>query len=139
MAKKVEKVMYMSDVKKADKEKPKAFIWKGKELKSMGETMAAAIACKTRAEAKTFMKFYREVTPHADDNIGYMSGYYDTQTAVRILDWFEVEHPVFGKRTDVPAEEAFKAGQELAQGIKKSHKQPPKGKSSVRSTAKPNK
>jgi hypothetical protein len=52
----------------------------------------------------------------AASNIGYVTGYYDDEVARR---WFdavpEVTHPIFGRRRDVTAEEAFEAGMKLAE------------------------
>jgi hypothetical protein len=72
-------------------------IWKGKELKTIGDLMDHGISkCTTREEAQEFMRQYRAETPHADSNIGYLSGYYSPEEGARIRDWFGVKHPVLG-------------------------------------------
>lgn len=50
-------------------------------------------------------------------NIGYWTGYYDRKTAARVMALFNCEHPVFGRRTDVSAEEAFAKGRIMGEII----------------------
>ena len=72
-------------------------IWKGKELKTIGDLMDHGInKCDNAEEAQEFMRQYRVANEHADSNIGYVSGYYSREEALRIRDWFGVKHPVFG-------------------------------------------
>lgn len=84
--------------------------WKGKELKTIGDLMDNGIdKCNTVEEAQEFMQKYRDENTHADENIGYLSGYYSTEKMQRIQQWFGVQHPIFG--TSIPASnEAIKAG-----------------------------
>lgn len=92
-----------------------AMIWKGRELRTIGELMTGGIdQCATPDEAQAFMAAYRSVNPHADVNIGYLSGYYSQSEARRIREWFGVTHPIFG-HTEPSAEQAFEAGRWLAQ------------------------
>lgn len=84
---------------------------------TIGEILDQVTAIRTRAGAREFMAAYVAENPHARENVGYLAGYCDAETARRIWDWFECAHPVFGTR--VPSEEeAFRAGQELAAGGK---------------------
>jgi hypothetical protein len=49
-------------------------------------------------------------------NVGFFSGYYDSATAKRVLDWLGATHPIFGTAHadgTLTGEEAFKAGLEL--------------------------
>ena len=90
-------------------------VWKGEDLVTIGDLMAKGIdCCETREEAQEFMRLYRQDSPHADVNIGYLSGYYGATEMRRIQDWFGVEHPVFGLRQPTP-EEAFEAGRQLGE------------------------
>lgn len=93
------------------------FIWQGKELKSMGEIMDAAKACKTKAEALAFKDEYRKITPHADANIGFGTGYENRDEAKRLKELFEVEHPIF-KKADPTPEQAFHIGFRRGQEMK---------------------
>lgn len=86
--------------------------WKNRELKTIFDLMTHGInECENKVEALEFMSLYRKECPAAADvNIGYLSGYYSPQEAQRIMDWFEVSHPVFGRGT--PSNE-----EALAKGI----------------------
>ncbi len=86
-----------------------ALIWKGKELKTMGEVCDAVTAVSSKLEALEFMDAYRKISPHADANIGFASGFFDSATMEKVQDWFEVSHPVFG-RGPVGGEVAFAKG-----------------------------
>ena len=87
--------------------------WNGQQLNTVGELCDAVCAVKTREEAQRFMAAYRAENIHASENVGYLAGYYDSETAKRIWDWFECAHPIFG--THIPTtDEAFDAGQRLA-------------------------
>lgn len=69
-------------------------IWKGNEIKTIGDLLDKGInQCKTKEEAQEFMRLYREVNPHADENVGYLSGYFPPEEMARIQDWFGVSHP----------------------------------------------
>ena len=91
-----------------------AMKWKGRQLTTIGDLMMHGIdACNSPQEAREFMVLYREETPHAAANIGYLSGYYDHKNMRRIQDWFQVEHPIFGTR--IPTlEAALEAGKQWA-------------------------
>jgi hypothetical protein len=59
-------------------------------------------------------------------NVGYFSGYYDSATAKRVLDWLGATHPIFGEahaRGTLMNEDAFNAG--VAIGEK--HRAAPEG------------
>jgi hypothetical protein len=51
-------------------------------------------------------------------NIGYYSGYLDHETADKIMDLFETEHPVFGREHPTP-QEAFRLGRELGEKMRR--------------------
>ena len=92
--------------------------WKGQEIKTIGDIMSVGIdRCATVEEAREFMRLYRLDTPHADVNIGYLSGYYGPEEMRRIQEWFGVSHPIFGRSVPTP-EEALEAGRKAG---KKAH------------------
>lgn len=89
------------------------------------EQFEVAINCKNRAEADAFMA--KEVRRYWDtwqiaaekahdtilQNLGYMAGYYDDDTAQKIHDLFGAKHPIFGApgyHKNIPAEAALKIG-----------------------------
>lgn len=87
--------------------------WKGQELSTLGDLMRKGIdKCANPEEAQEFMRLYRVENEYADENIGYLSGYYDSDNMRRIQEWFGVAHPIFGSSVPSP-EEAFAAGKEM--------------------------
>jgi hypothetical protein len=48
-------------------------------------------------------------------NLGYFAGYYDTETAQRVLTLFKAAHPIFGTVAPTP-EQALEAGYRLGMG-----------------------
>ena len=91
-------------------------IWKEREIKTLGgigKAIEGILKSKDpQVEADAFMKLYRADTPHADENIGYISGYYDSDKMRRIQELFCVVHPVFGNKVPTP-KEAFEMGKKL--------------------------
>lgn len=91
-----------------------------------GQLLDAACACKTKEEADALVNARieevcvarhemtvtdaREVVLH---NIGYLSGYCDSETADRIYELFETSHPIVGRLHPSP-DEALRAGMEMA-------------------------
>lgn len=92
-----------------------AFVWRDKPRVTIGDLTDAMEECTTVEEAREFMSAYRTFTPHADVNIGYLTGYYGHTEAARLRDWFQVEHPIFGKTTPT-VEQALEAGKRAATG-----------------------
>lgn len=62
---------------------------------------------------KRYNRSREEAIAMEKENIGYWTGYLSRKTAARILEFFETQHPIFGKDVDVPPEEAFAAGLRL--------------------------
>jgi hypothetical protein len=54
-------------------------------------------------------------------NVGYFTGYYDSQTAKNVYNWLRATHPVFGTAhaygTQQP-EDSFKTGFELGKSLR---------------------
>jgi len=93
-------------------------IWKGHELKTVGDLMTHGIdACLNRQEAQQFIAEYAAENVYARENIGYLAGYYSQEKAQQIYDWFDVSHPIFGRKNP-NFEEAFQAGVQIAQKAK---------------------
>lgn len=88
-------------------------IWKGKEVRTLGDLVDAIAALESREEAQEFIAGYRQVEQHADVNAGYVTGYLDRSDAERLREWMGTPHPVFGmKSPDAPT--AFAAGLQAA-------------------------
>lgn len=91
--------------------------WRGKDLATIGDLSDAVLAvarADDQAAADEFMAAYRAENPHADANVGYLSGYFDVDTMAKVQRMFAVAHPIFGTRTDVSVEEGLAAGARVA-------------------------
>lgn len=89
------------------------FVWNGKERRTIGDLMDAMGEVTTREEGTRFMAEYRLVNRHADENIGYLTGYFGQEEAAAKRELFDVAHPIFGRRSPSP-KEALAAGQAAA-------------------------
>ena len=74
----------------------------------------------TDEDIKQFFSEYVAQYPDvAAENVGYILGYYDSERRARWMTLLpEVYHPVFGRKVDVSAEEAFEKGLELGEKMK---------------------
>lgn len=70
--------------------------WKGQELITIGDLCGGIDACDSPEEARWFIELYRAENEYADEDIGYLSGYYGPERMRQIQEWFGVTHPVFG-------------------------------------------
>jgi hypothetical protein len=78
---------------------PKPFIWKDREVVTIGDLTDAMFAIRDKGRATRFMNAYRSVNEHADANVGYVLGYIEPpEKRHQMYDLFRVEHPVFGGR-----------------------------------------
>lgn len=93
-----------------------AFTWKGVALDWEG-VIKTALSLEGD-EQKQFVKEFCASGPFARQNIGYISGYFDRETAKKILKVFETAHPIFGTSEPTP-EEAFELGRKLGEQAKK--------------------
>lgn len=98
-------------------------IWKGRELRTMGQTMDAVIEIAKSGsadEAIAFMEAYEKIA--APDvvrkNIGFGAGYYAPETAELIFQVFNVRHPIFGRNMAVDPAWALELGMRRATGGK---------------------
>jgi hypothetical protein len=94
--------------------------WKGKTLITTGDVMNAMqeiVNTGTKEDAAEFMKMARTEGEYASENIGYLTGYFDHKTADKMMEWFDVSHPIFGRGHPSP-EEALKKGLEMGERIK---------------------
>lgn len=94
--------------------------WAGRDLETIGDLTWAmdqiANGPNPDEEAAEFMALYRAESEHANENIGYLTGYYEQETASRLRDLFDVSHPIFG-RTTPTVDEALVAGRKMAEGM----------------------
>lgn len=87
-------------------------VWKGIEVRNLGDFVNALDALDSRDEAREFMLAYTAVNEHARENVGYCSGYLDPEQSLRVREWCLAPHPIFGMSTPTP-QEAFEAGRRL--------------------------
>lgn len=88
-------------------------LWKGKELKTLGDVKDAIESIDSPDEARQFMEEYKKDSPSADMNVGYLSGYFGVTNARKIRKLFGVSHPVFGDE-DWSPQDAFNLGMRVA-------------------------
>ena len=68
---------------------------------------------KNPEHAKLYMEEYRKLSPYADANVGYMTGYYGPRKMRALQERFGVGHPIFGKSVPTAKKapkEGLKAG-----------------------------
>lgn len=97
--------------------KLKPFLWKGEELKTIGEVFNAAMKVKDAAEAKEFVDTYVACGIKRDvalSNLGYFAGYYGEKERRFVDKMFGAQHPIFGNNFNPTPTEAFEAGKKLA-------------------------
>ena len=76
---------------------------------------AAALVEEEAQEAAEFYKMpLEEARTKLLHNIGYVTGYLSHQQADNVMELFNTEHPVFGRKHP-SVEDAFRMGQEYAQ------------------------
>lgn len=92
-------------------------IWKGQELKTIGNLCDAMKNIVSKEDATEFMRLYRLANKHADENVGYLTGYFSAEEADRMRELFDVSHPIFGRKSPTP-EQALKAGIEMGRALK---------------------
>lgn len=110
-----------------------SFVWFDQPLETMGDIIEEVISLVNLGEKSLAWEFiddygtYIERTNPGEDldgraiavqNIGYLAGYYDEETRLRIYAFFETQHPIFGLKIPTP-EEAFEEGQKMGEAIKK--------------------
>lgn len=89
--------------------------YKGKEIKDIPEAFEIIT---DQEHARLYMKCLRQLTPHADSNIGYCTGYYLTEKADELRKRFGVTHPFFGDEHQSPAK-ILATGVRLGRKMKK--------------------
>lgn len=93
-----------------------AFVWKGRDVATIGDLIDAVSALETREEAQRFIAAYRDADPLvADGNAGYVTGYLGASRAEELREWMGTPHPIFGMKSPTP-EAAVEAGKRQALG-----------------------
>jgi hypothetical protein len=94
--------------------------FEGRELRTLGDIMETVVLIAgsgDKLRAAAFIEAYEKIA--APDvvrkNLGYGAGYYDTETATKIYEVFDVRHPIFGRTFPKP-EWAMEMGMRRANG-----------------------
>lgn len=91
-------------------------IWNNKEIVNFAglmEVMDEIHASGNKDDATRFIEEYEKENPEARGNIGYLTGYYDSDVMVQMQSLFKVAHPVFGYKQVPDPLEAFNLGASL--------------------------
>lgn len=92
--------------------------WNGKEIKTMGDVIDAALSAIDEDRASEFKALYiadaekdrpGEGEAIVNSNLGYMSGYLSPEMGAKVLRAFSTTHPIFGSERPT-AQEAFQKG-----------------------------
>lgn len=95
-------------------------IWKGKELKTIGDACEALKEISTKEEAAEFLRLSKEENPkYAEHNIGYLFGYFNRDRWRELSELFGILHPLFGDQYDLSDEEIFRRGMERGKELRK--------------------
>lgn len=96
-------------------------IWKDKEIKTIDDAMAALRDIHTKEEAAEYLRLARLEGPYADENIGYLFGYFNRDRWKELSELFGILHPVFGDRYNLTDDEIFQMSIERGKKIKQKH------------------
>lgn len=84
----------------------------------MGQIVKLCLKCETKEDANELLSKYEKCFDDpsiAWSNLGYVFGYYDSDTRKKLYSLFTVDHPIFGSEfgrgSDPSPEEAFKIGE----------------------------
>lgn len=91
--------------------------WNGRNLDTYEDLFHIVNNINSKEEAQEFLAAYRQVNSSAEEVIGWMIGDVDRELGNKIIEWFECEHPLFGKIFPTP-EEALKKGIEAGVEMK---------------------
>jgi hypothetical protein len=96
-------------------------IWKDKEIKTIDDAMTALRDIHTKEEAAEYLRLARLEGPYADENIGYLFGYFNRDRWKELSELFGILHPVFGDRYNLTDDEILQMGIERGKKIKQKH------------------
>jgi len=87
-------------------------LWKGKEIKTIGDAMEALEGIHTKEDAAEYLQLARLEGEYADQNIGYLFGYFSRERLKELTGLFGIPHPVFGYEVTMTDEEILRNGME---------------------------
>lgn len=89
-----------------------SMLWKGKEIKTIEDAMNALRDIHTKEDAQEYLRLARLDGPYADQNIGYLFGYFSRPRWQELSNLFGILHPVFGDQYDLTDDEIMQMGME---------------------------
>lgn len=90
-------------------------IWQGKEVKTIENAMDALGGIHTKEDAAEYLRLARLEGIHADENIGYLFGYFSRPRWKELSELFGILHPFFGDNYELTDEEILKMGMDRAE------------------------
>jgi hypothetical protein len=93
-------------------------IFRKQEYRTFPEIIDKALKLEGTEQEAFVEEYLQQGGPYALQNIGYWSGYYSADTALRIQEIFKTSHPIFGRRIPT-ADEALRRGMELGENAKR--------------------
>jgi hypothetical protein len=84
--------------------------WKGKEIKTIDNAMEALRDIHTKEEAAEYLRLAKEEGPYAEQNIGYLFGYFNRDRWKELSELFGVLHPLFGDNYNLTDDEILQMG-----------------------------
>lgn len=97
-------------------------IWKDKEIKTIQDAMEALANIHTKEEAQKYLRLARLDGEYADQNIGYLFGYFSRPRWKELSELFDILHPVFGDQYDLTDDEIMKMGMERGRAARDGQK-----------------
>jgi hypothetical protein len=85
-------------------------IWKGKQIGTIQDAMDALRDIHTKEDAQEYLRLARLDGEYADQNIGYLFGYFNRDRWRELSELFGVLHPVFGDNYGLTDDEIMEMG-----------------------------
>lgn len=93
-------------------------LWKGKEIKTIQDAMDALRDIHTKEDAQEYLRLARLDGEFADQNIGYLFGYFNRDRWKELSELFGILHPVFGDQYNLTDDEILQMGMERGKALK---------------------
>lgn len=85
-------------------------IWKNKEVKTIENAMEALRGIHTKEDAAEYLRLARLEGEYADENIGYLFGYFSRPRWKELSELFGILHPIFGDNYGLTDDEILYMG-----------------------------
>jgi hypothetical protein len=75
---------------------PDEHVFEGHSFSTIGGLFATALWAAENGKADEFLSVYRALSKNADENLGYVIGYGDTESRKLMYEAYKVTHPALG-------------------------------------------